>query len=158
MAISNWSFNANDYQETTFEALPVGDYRIRIASVEEKKSSNGNDMLAMTFDVSGHSSSLWFYLVFMPQNPQITNQRLGQIYDSFGIQPGNMNFNSWVGKVGGCRVKHETYNGENTAKINYFLTRAKVDKLPAWQEAPGKASVTSGNSGMVDLGNSELPF
>ena len=154
-----WNFNSADYEANTFEALPVGDYRVRIASVEEKKSGNGNDMVVLTLDVSGHSSSLWFYLVFMPQNPQITNQRLGQIYDSFGIQPGNMNFNSWVGKVGGCRVKHETYNGENTAKVNYFLSRSKVDKLPAWSEPAGRASVTGGNSGMTTLGDSDsLPF
>lgn len=159
MAIS-WNFNENDYQEQSFAPIPTGDRRVRIASVEEKKSGNGNDMLVLTLDVSGHGGSLWYYLVFMPQNPQITNQKLGQIYDSFGIQPGNMNFSSWVGKVGGVRVFHELYNGENTAKVKYFLSRAKVDKLPAWQETPGRASVTGGNNGgMVDLGSeSELPF
>lgn len=159
MAIS-WNFNENDYQEQSFAPIPTGDHRVRIASVEEKKSSNGNDMLVLTLDVSGHSSTLWFYLVFMPQNPQITNQRLGQIYDSFGIQPGNMSFSSWVGKVGGVRVKHEVYNGETSAKVNYFLSRSKVDKLPAWSEPAGKASVTGGsNSGMVNLGSdSDLPF
>ena len=158
MAIS-WNFNADDYKENDFAPIPVGDHRVRIANVEESKSKNGNDMLVLTLDVSGYSGSLWFYLVFMPNNPQITNQRLGQIFDSFGIQPGNMNFSSWIGKVGGARVKHEQYNGENSAKINYFLSRSKVDTLPAWQESSGKASVTGGGSNMTELGNEEdLPF
>ena len=158
MAI-NWNFNSADYEESSFAPIPVGDHRVRIAKVEEAKSRNGNDMLVLTLDVSGYSSSLWFYLVFMPDNPQITNQRLGQIFDSFGIQAGNMNFNSWVGKVGGARVKHEAYNGEQTAKINYFLSRAKVDNLPAWQDTPGKASVTGGNGGMAQVTSDEdLPF
>lgn len=154
MAIS-WNFNEADYQEQSFAPIPVGDHRVRIASVEEQKSSNGNDMLKIVLDVSGHSSTLWYYLVFMPNNPQMTNQKLGQIYDSFGIAPGNMNFPSWVGKVGGCRVKHELYNGENSAKVNYFLSRSKVDNLPAWADTPGKASVTGGTP-TVDDG--DLPF
>lgn len=154
MAIQ-WNFNENDYQEQNFGPIPVGDHRVRIASVEEKQSQNGNDMLVLTLDVSGHSGSLWFYLVFMPNNPQITNQRLGQIYDSFGITPGNMNFTSWVGKVGGARVKHEQYNGETSPKVNYFLSRSKVDTLPAWQDTPGKASVTGG---VPTVDTDELPF
>lgn len=151
----NWQFNENDYNETNFPIIPIGDVRVRIASVEEKKSQNGNDMLVLTLDVSGHSGSLWYYLVFMPQNPQITNQRLGQIFDSFGIAPGNMNFTSWVGKVGGARIKHEQYNGETSAKINYFLSRSKVDNLPAWTDTPGKASVTGGTPTVND---GDLPF
>ena len=155
----NWQFNENDYKEMDFQVIPVGDHRVRIANVEEKKSQNGNDMLVLTLDVSGYSGSLWFYLVFMPNNPQITNQRLGQIFDSFDIQSNNMNFSSWIGKVGGARVKHEQYNGETSAKVNYFLSRSKVDKLPAWVDAPGKASVTGGGSNMVTVSSDEdLPF
>lgn len=157
MAI-NWNYNADDYKENDFAPIPVGDHRVRIANVEEKKSQNGNDMLVLTLDVSGHSGSLWFYLVFMPNNPQITNQRIGQIFDSFGIQPGNMNFSSWIGKVGGARVKHEQYNGETSAKVNYFLSRSKVDALPAWQESAGKASVTGGGSTMTEVTDDDLPF
>ncbi len=158
MSIS-WNFNADDYEENSFAPIPIGDHRVRIAKVEEKKSSNGNDMLVLTLDVSGHGSSLWYYLVFMPDNPQMTNQKLGQVFDSFGITPGDMNTNNWLGKVGGARVKHEKYNGEDTAKVNYFLSRAKVDKLPDWSEPAGKASVTGGGNGMINITNDEdLPF
>ena len=156
-----WNFNENDYSENNFSIIPVGDFRVRIANAEETKSKNGNDMVVLTLDVSGYSSSLWYYLVFMPDNPQMTNQKLGQIFDSFGITPGDMNIKNWLGKVGGARVKHEPYNGENTAKVAYFLSRAKVDKLPAWQDSPGKASVTGGsaNANFVPIPeDSELPF
>ena len=157
MAPISWNFNAADYKEATFSIIPAGDHRVRIAKAEETKSKNGNDMIVLTLDVSGHSSSLWFYLVFMPDNPQITNSRLGQIFDSFGINPGDMNINGWVGKVGACRVKHETYNGENTAKVNYFLSKTKQENLPAWSEPAGKASVT-GNANYVEIGSDDLPF
>ena len=49
----NWNFNANDYEEKSFEVLPVGDYRVRIASAEEKTSKAGNPMVELKFDVSG---------------------------------------------------------------------------------------------------------
>lgn len=159
MAIS-WNFSASDYEESnSFAPIPVGDHRVRIASVEEKKSSNGNDMLEIVLDVSGHSSSLWYYLVFFNDNPSMTNQKLGQLFDSFGIPMGDMNIRNWVGKVGGARVKHELYNGENSAKVSYFLSRSKVDKLPAWQDSPGKASVTGGGAGFVEIPSDDsLPF
>lgn len=157
MGIS-WNFNADDYKENDFAPIPVGDHRVRIAKVEQAKSKNQNDMLVLTLDVSGHSSSLWFYLVFMPDNPSMTNQKLGQIFDSFGITPGDMNTNNWLGKVGGCRVKHETYNGENSAKVNYFLSRKKVETLPAWSEPAGRASVTGGGSALPTVSDDELPF
>ena len=158
----NWNFNSADYEESnSFAPIPVGDHRVRIANAEEKRSNNGNDMVVLTLDVSGHSSSLWYYLVFMPDNPQMTNQKLGQIFDSFGITPGDMNIKNWLGKVGGARVKHEKYNGEDTAKVAYFLSRSKVEKLPAWADAPGKASVTGGSAtaGFTEIPSDDsLPF
>lgn len=154
-----WNFNADDYTESGFAPIPVGDHRVRIAKAEESKSKNGNDMIKLTLDVSGHSGSLWDYIVFMPDNPQMTNRKLGAIFDSFGIAPGNMNTASWVGKVGGARVFHEKYNGEDSPKVKYFLSRSKVDNLPAWQEPAGKASVTGGGANFVDVpADDDLPF
>jgi hypothetical protein len=71
----------------------------------------------------------------MPDNQKLTNQKLGELWNSFGIQQGNFNLNSWVGKVGAAKVKHETYNNEPSAKIAYFINKDRQDKLPAWQES-----------------------
>lgn len=158
MAI-NWNFNADDYQETSFAPIPVGDHRVRIKDAEECVSKNGNDMIKLTLDVSGHSSTLWFYLVFMPDNPQMVNQKLGQIFSSFGITPGDLNVENWKGKVGACSVKHEVYNGETQAKIRYFIGKEKQASMPAWSEPAGKASVTGGgNYAPVSVSDEELPF
>lgn len=156
MAI-NWNFNADDYQENSFAPIPVGDHRVRIRDAEEKQSKNGNDMIVLTLDVSGHSSTLWFYLVFLPDNPQMVNQRLGSIFNSFGITPGDLNLENWKGKVGACSVKHEVYNGETQAKIRYFVSKEKQEQLPPWSEPAGKASVT-GSSLEVVVNESDLPF
>ena len=153
MAIQ-WNFNADDYQEMDFAPIPVGDHRVRIANAEEKTSQNGNDMIVLTLDVSGQASKLWYYMVFMPSNPQMTNQKLGAIFNSFGITPGDMNTQGWIGKVGACRVKHEQYNGETQARVSYFLGKEKQENLPPWQESAGVASVTEG----FTVSDDDMPF
>lgn len=133
----NWNFNANDYEEQSFKPIPAGDHRVRIASAEEQVSSAGNQMIKLVLEVSGHNSTIWHFIVFMPDNQKLTNQKLGEMWNSFGIPQGNFNLQSWIGKVGAARVKHEERNGETNAKIAFFLSKDKQDKMPAWVE-PGK--------------------
>lgn len=152
MAIQ-WNFNADDYQETSFSVIPVGDHRVRIKDAEETQSRNGNDMIKLTLEVSGHSGSLWDYIVFMPDNQQMTNRKLGGIFASFGITPGDLNTANWKGKVGACRVKHEMYNGEAQPKVAYYLSKEKQEQLPPWS---GPGGVTGGFAPAVN--DDDLPF
>lgn len=151
-----WKFDANDYEEQSFKPIPAGDHRVRIESAEERISGNGNDMIKLTLAVSGYTSTIWHYVVFLPDNQKLTNQKLGEVFNSFGIQPGNLNVKTWVGKVGAAKVKHQDYNGEPTAKIAYFLSKDKQEKLPAWQEPGNKAAVTDG--GVADMPDADLPW
>jgi hypothetical protein len=134
-----WKFDANQYDPNkSFELIPVGDHRVRIETVDEQTSKSGNDMLKLTLSVSGYGSKLFHYIVLMPDKPEITNQSLGSVFDSFGITPGDMNFYGWQGHVGAARVKHEQYDGKPQAKIAYFLLRSKQGDLPPWQEKGDK--------------------
>ena len=133
----NWNFSSNDYEEKSFKPIPIGDYRVRIASAEEQVSSAGNQMVKLVLEVSGYSSTIWHWIVFMPDNQKLTNQKLGEFWNSFGIQQGNFNLQSWIGKVGAAKVKHESRDGNENAKIAYFISKDRQDKLPAWQEPNG---------------------
>lgn len=135
MAI-NWNFDSKDVDEG-FPLIPAGDHRVRIASAIEKQSKTGNDMIELSLDISGQPGHLFYYLVFLPNNTTMTNTNLKRLWDSFGLEIGNMNTASWVGKVGAARVKHEEHNGDPQAKVSYFIERKKQDKLPAWVEKPG---------------------
>lgn len=117
-------------EESTFEEIPVGEHRVRIADAEKAISKNGNDMLVLTLDVSGYKSRLWHYVVFMPDHPEITNRNLTSIFDSFGIADGDFNLANWKGKVGACMTKQDEFG----AKVRYFLSKKKQEKLPPWQE------------------------
>jgi hypothetical protein len=48
----------------------------------------------------------------------------------------------WIGAVGAVRIKHEEYQGNNTAKVAYVIARNRQDKLPAWQN-PTNATQTA---------------
>lgn len=140
MAI-NWNYN-KEVEKPTFKAIPVGNYRCRIESAEEKQSKAGNDMIEIKLAISGHKSHIWFYLVFFPEgldkagNPlkNITDRNLASIYDTFGITEGSLNAAEWVGKVGGVKIKHEMREGSPEAKVHYFLNKAQQVSLPAWIE------------------------
>lgn len=152
----NWQYNPQDFEPQEYSVIPAGDHRVRIAEVAEKVFKSGNSGYEITFNVSGFSSKLWFYLVLDPADTKKTNQRIGSFFESFGITDYNMaHFRAWVGKVGAIRVKHEDYNGTTSAKVAFCLARKNQDKLP-----PAKfGDMPQTTGGFVPtFDDSELPF
>lgn len=152
-----WEFKR---EETQFAVLPEGQYRIRIKSAEKAQSKSGNDMLALQFDVSGSNTILYHYIVFMQDRPEITNRMLTQFFDSFkDIAEGDLNTDNWIGKVGACKVKHDEYNGNKTAKVSYFIKADKQGDLPPWKEPSANSEATTTDSGFVSaVDDKGLPF
>ena len=151
-------------EESTSErmVIPEGEHRIRIKSADKAVSKSGNDMLKLTFEVSGYNSLLFHYIVFMADRPEITNRMLTQFFDSFkDIPEGEFDTNKWIGKVGACKVKHEEYNGKQSAKIHYFIKANKQNELPAWKEPTNNTNTTAtANTTSVefDVPIQDLPF
>lgn len=155
--MANWNFNPNDYQERDFALIPEGNYRVRIADVTERTFRSGNEGYEIVLDVSGYSSKLWYYLVLNAADVKQTNQNIGAFFNSFGITGNQMGTGKqWIGKVGAARVKHEEYNGQTSAKVQYLISRSKQDILPAWQgnTAPAKPV----EQGWQQVDDEELPF
>lgn len=161
----SWEFKR---EERKFEVLPEGQYRIRVKSAEKAVSKNGNDMLVLQFEVSGSNTLLYHYITFMDNKPEVTNRMLTQFFDSFkDIAEGDFNMQNWIGKVGACKVKHEEYNGNESAKISYFIHKDKQGDLPAWQEPTNSEGAGTGSSagvqadadGYIDTSKlGDLPF
>lgn len=149
-----WEFKREEQQ---FEVLPEGQYRVRIKSAEKAVSKNGNDMLALQFEVSGSTAILYHYIVFMNDRPEITNRMLTQFFDSFkDIPEGDFNMNNWIGKVGAVKTKIQEYNGNDSAKISYFIHKDKQENLPAWIEPSNSKATEDGYVDASEIG--ELPF
>lgn len=126
-----WQFKR---EETEFEELAEGRYRVMIVDAEMAVSKSGNDMLVIKMQVSGTKRNLWNYITFLDDRPEITNRMLTQFFDSFGIDDGNFNLKSYLGKIGGCQVKHDQ---DGRARVQYLLNKKQQDNLPPWKgEAP----------------------
>ena len=155
-----WIFNPNEYEAKEFSIIPAGDHRVRITGVEQKMFKSGNSGFEITLEVSGHGGSLWFYLVLDPSDTKKTNQRIGTFFESFGIVDYDLShYRNWIGKVGGVRVKHEEYNGSQSAKVAFCLNRKNQDKLPAATFNTTVATApTSVNMEPINVGDDDLPF
>lgn len=127
-----WEFKR---EEAKFDVIPEGRYRIRVREADKAVSKNGNDMLVLQFDVSGETRTLYHYITFLDDKPEITNRNLTQFFDSFaGIPEGDFNMRNWIGKTGACMIKHESYNGSDRERISYFIHKDKQNDLPPWKE------------------------
>ena len=145
----SWEYKREEQQ---FQPIPVGKHRIRIKSAEKAQSNSGNDMLALQFDVSGYNSTLYHYITFLKDKPEITNRMLTSFFDSFkDIPEGEFDTSKWVGKVGACVVKHEEYNGNTNARISYFVKADKQDDLAPWKEPDGSATVATDADGFINV-------
>lgn len=141
------SWNYQREESTGFKPIPEGEHRIRIKNAEKTQSSTGKDMLKLEFEVSGYNSKIFHNIVFLPDRPEITNRNLTQFFDSFkDIKDGDFNTANWVGKVGACKVKHEEYNGNTQARIQWFIHRDKQGNLPAWKEPENGSQAVMGAS------------
>lgn len=151
-----WKYERTEQQ---FDEIPVGLHRLRISSAEKKISRNGNDMIELIFEVSGYTSRIWHYIVFLCDKPEITNRNLTALFDSFAIEEGNFNTRNWIGKVGAGMVKHDD---DGHARISYLVNKSKQENLPAWKEpSGGKAMTPNGQAdgfAVVDDDKEDLPF
>ncbi len=148
----NWSYNPEDYGK--IKPIKPGNYRVRIEEAEEQVSKTGRDMIKMTLKVSGQSTKIFHYFVFLQELPEVTNDKLGRIFDSFGITPGDLNVLNWKGKVGAAEISNETDNqGNLQSRVKFFIKRDQQGLLPAWQENPTRI-----NSDMLNPDSDEPPF
>lgn len=97
----------------------------------------------------------------------MTNQSLGEIWESFNLKVGDLNVLNWRGKVGAARVKQspDKQTGEIRSSVAYFLTRKRQENLPAWREPENSGAPSSAPSAPVgdygslrNDGNVEIPF
>ena len=157
----NWTYNAADFNPERFKLIPPGKYRVRIENAEEAMSSTGKQMVKLTLKVSGYNSTVWHYVVFdmtTPEGITRTNNRLGWIYDSFNIQPGNLDVNTWKGKAGAAEIINEPDNkGKQRAVVQNFILRKEQAELPAWQDATAYTPPQV-NSDMVNFEDGGIPF
>ena len=134
----NYEETKSDFES---EQIPNGDYRMIIRGAEKamsKDTVNPKKMIKLKLGVSGYSKNIYHYIVFLPNNREITNRNLTNFFRSFGIEGGNFNLDSYLGKEGAGRVEIDSNGYE---KVKYFLEGTMKDRLPAFAPPAKKAKV-----------------
>ena len=153
--MAEWIFDANFYKENDFISVPAGDHRVRIEDVVEKTFRSGNVGFEITLAVNKFSSRLWYYIVLDKSNPERTNQRLGEFFNCFGITNYTLgNGKQWIGAAGAVKVKMEEYNGKESPKVAYCISRKNQEKLEPWVSQGTAAAQPMAD---IDIPNN-LPF
>ena len=147
-----------NYEETKRdfepEQIPNGDYRMIIRGAEKAMSKDiikPKKMIKLKLGVSGYAKSIYHYIVFLPDNREVTNRNLTNFFRSFGIQGGNFNLDSYLGKEGAGRVEIDSNGYE---KVKYFLEGTMKDRLPAFAPPAKKAKVEKPKQELED----DIPF
>jgi hypothetical protein len=149
-----WDYDGNKYsKEDVYPLAPEGEYPVKILDVKFKVSTTDKDMYVMRLGVVDKPGTLFYNLVFEPDNKDRTNQNLGRIFDSFAIPAGELDTNKWINKVGAAKIKHEpdTYRGGDKASIERFLTQERQVEL-------GFVTPREVEEGELDLDGEEMPF
>lgn len=133
--MGTWQYKREE--KAAFAKIPAGDHRVRIEDAEMTTSKAGNDMIKLTIAVSGMNRTLWDYIVFMDDKPEITNGKFTAIYDAFNMEEGESDLSKWIGAVGAARTKIDENEFE---KVAYYIAKRRAGNLPAWVEPTGGAA------------------
>lgn len=126
-------------EQREFQVPPVGEYNFMVVSVEKTYSSAGNSMAKVRLDLQGADGSVFDNLVLTDN----MIWKLNSFFESIGIKEKGKEldidlstaFDKAQGKEGRLKVKHETYNGKPSAKVDrYIIPTAK--KAPTAPAAP----------------------
>ena len=120
-----------------FEVPPIGEYNFMVASAEKTFSSNGNPMIKVRLDLQGADGSVFDNLVISDN----MMWKLVSFFESIGLKKKGEELSISIGDAadksvgleGRLKVKHETYNGKLSAKVERYLipTSKKAAKAPA---------------------------
>ncbi len=123
------SYKAGNAEQRSFTVLPAGEYAFRVLDAEEKRSSNGNDMIALKLDVyddKGKQAVVYDNLVFNEK----AQWKVDHFLKSCGMLPEegsevNLSANEFIGYEGKVKLR--------VGKNNKDQDRNEVDAY-LWDE------------------------
>jgi hypothetical protein len=152
-------FLKTNYDNTGFDALPIGDYECIVSSTEIKTAESGNRMIKCKLtiredvDQKGKKRNFFDNLVILDSMMWKFNQvaKAVQIPEGEDVDTPEEFAAAILYKPVVIRNKHEMYNGE------------KTDKIAAWKpsQLEGGSAPTGdpfAGSGQIDISDDDLPF
>ncbi len=119
----------NTYQYEQYSQnfdCPDGENKVRIDKVDLTRSKAGNDMLEIRLSVQGSNGQQ--YIERYVDN-EYFNKNMSRFFDAFTIQPGNFDFNSWLGHQGKGFFEHAAEKYTDNSGQEKEIIRAKMKYL-----------------------------
>ena len=128
MADGNYSWDSTvpaTAEQREFPIPPIGEYNFIVVSAEKTYSQNGNPMIKVRLDLQGADGSVF-------DNLTLTDSMMWRVVtflESIGLKQKGKELtmsigdaaDKAVGMEGRLKVKHETYNGKTSAKVDRYL-------------------------------------
>lgn len=127
--MTNWKYEPTK----KFKRIPDGDYRLRIAAIEEGKKNY--KFLKFIYDVSGENAQACSYLTLNTDDPGMVNWLINLMADTFGIDLNaydTIDFTKWIGCFGAGTIQKDGKFKEN--RVVNFIMQKDQHRLPEWEE------------------------
>lgn len=104
-------YRQEDYAKQYFD-VEDGNHDLKIVGAVVKVSKTGKQMVEVTYVVK---ECMQYPYIENYVEGEYFNKNMTRFFDAFGIQPGNFNFQSWIGKkaVGNFEHRMETFTGKD---------------------------------------------
>ena len=121
-----------------FSILPVGEYDFEVEDLEKTFSSKGNKMakVVLKIEYNGINYKVFDNIVLMSN----MKWKIAQFFECLGLKKKGeplqkMPWDKVVGATGRMKLKHETYEGRESCKVDRYLI-AEAAKAPTKPEMP----------------------
>jgi hypothetical protein len=131
-----------EVESKEFAIPPIGEYNFMVVDVEKTYAkSSGNPMLKVRLDLQGAEGCVFDNLVISENGMW----KLVSFFESIGVKEKGKELGISIGdaadkainKEGRCKIKHDTYNGKTSAKVDsYIYVKPAFDAKAAEAELP----------------------
>lgn len=104
--------------------LPVGEYDFTVVDFERTFSKAGKNMAKITLEIDydGFKWKVWDYMTLTSNMAW----KLASFFETLGLKKKGtelkkMPWNEILGKTGRVKIKHEQYNGNDSAKVERYI-------------------------------------
>lgn len=171
--MSLWDYDQKSYEENKVVYKKIeGKKLVRIDKIDDAVTPSGNDMWKIVLSVSEEKIKIYYNLVFDKAHKDITNGKLGRIFDAFSDENGTpikqcVEKSEWIGKIAAAEIRSKTYNGNEYPEIHYFIDREQAAKLNLGKFKEYEEPTTNDNEtaspqsivkDAIDISDDDLPF
>ena len=152
--MGNYTYTRDEEALKRKPAAKPGNYRICIVDVQDKQSKSGNDMIVVSYRLSGTETTVNDYFV----KGEYFNSKMTKFFAAFpSIKEGSFVFPEWFGAMSGAHFVVDEVSGY--LRFKYFLAPDEIMRLPEWEgPRPVQQTIQQLQESATDENGEFVPF